>query len=76
MTSKENLTPFEQPPSYEDAIRTETITPAPSLQVATIHHNTFPVEQVRQESHVNPQPVTCNDPSGIVYIFSEAILMF
>lgn len=46
MTSHENLTPYEQPPSYEDAIRTEIITPPTSLQVATIHqfhnHNTTP----------------------------------
>ncbi|KAL5286403.1 hypothetical protein ACFFRR_007810 [Megaselia abdita] len=66
MTSKENLTPFEQPPSYEDAIRTETALPPSSLQVATIHqfHNTVPVEQVRQESHViTVQPVSNSDPS-------------
>lgn len=75
MTSKQNFTPFEHPPSYEDAIRTDQNSGSTSsLQVATLtgcnFNTTYETPQpIRPENHViNVEPVAdSGDPSGYIF---------
>lgn len=65
--TKDTFAPFEQPPSYEDAIRTES---TPSLQVATLQqfHNTVAEAPTILQSHaITVQPAPDTDPSGIMF---------